>query len=420
MVKLGVIADDLTGANDTGLQFAKAGLKTVVVWDLDGIEGSSKADVIVVDAESRRDPAEVAYRKVSEAARRLKESGVELFYKKIDSTLRGNLGSELDGMIDALGSSMVLVAPAFPRNRRITVGGHQIVDSLPLEHTEARSDVATPVKTSHIPTAIGMQSRRMVHQIPLGEVMRGPESIKERIEREKQRGVEILVLDSTTQEELRTIAQAAASLKETPILCGSAGLAEEIPYVFNLSRRRRGILILAGTASSVTSRQIGALERMMHLEVVELKPEDMLGDEGQRNIEIESACRAAKKRLDEGMIVVIRWAEHGLGRENAKGSWRSSSQDEIAILLGALGIVARSLVDESLAGVILTGGDTAMSAMRALEVEGVRISGEVEPGAPIVTAVGGRVEGMRIVTKAGAFGDEQTLVRAVERLRWEG
>jgi len=415
-----VIADDLTGANDTGLQFSKVGLETVVIWDLDGIEDSSKADVIVVDTESRRDLAEVAYRKVFEAAKRLKESGVELFYKKIDSTLRGNLGGELDGMMDALGSSMVLVAPAFPRNRRITVGGHQLVDSLPLEHTEARSDVTTPVKTSHIPTAIGMQSRRMVHQIPLGEVMRGPESIKERIEREKQRGVEILVLDSTTQEELRAIVQAAAFVKETPILCGSAGLAEEIPFVFDLSRKRRGTLILVGTTSSVTSRQIEALERMIHSEVIELKPEDTFGEEEQRSIEIESVCRDAKKRLNEGGIVVIRWAEHGRGEKNAKRLWRFGSQDEIALSLSTLGSIARSLVDKGLAGIILTGGDTAMSVMRALEVEGVRISGEVEPGVPIVTAVGGEIGGMRIVTKAGAFGDDQTLVRAVERLRWEG
>ena len=416
MARIGVIADDLTGANDTGLQFSKVGLGTNIEWNVARIENLQNTDVCVIDTESRRDTPEVAYRKVFEAAMRLKRSGVKLFYKKVDSTLRGNLGSELDGIMDALGSSLALVAPSFPKNRRITVGGHQLVDSLPLEHTEISNDAIVPVKTSHIPTIIGSQSRRRVYQIPLVDVLQGVESIRARIEQELRRGIEILVFDSTTQMELRAIAQAAALLKETPILCGSAGLAEEIPYAFDLQSIRNGILIIAGTLSSVTSSQIEMLEKTMQVEVIEIKPEE-LTSEGEEKINIKSICAAAKKRLNDGEVVVIRLAKPNQREEKIKHLDGAMGQSEIS-LIDALGNIAQRLVDDALAGLILTGGDTAFSVMRSLEVEGIRIIGEVEPGVPIVATIGGKIEGLKMVTKAGAFGGDQTLIRAVERLRW--
>jgi uncharacterized protein YgbK (DUF1537 family) len=125
LVKVGVVADDLTGANDTGVQFSKVGLETLVLWNLCQVYNMlKKADVVVVDTETRFAKAEAVYSKVLTATRRLRESGVTLFYKKMDSMLRGNICAEVGGMIDALEEPIVLVAPAFPSHGRTTVGGH--------------------------------------------------------------------------------------------------------------------------------------------------------------------------------------------------------------------------------------------------------------------------------------------------------
>ena len=112
-MRVGIIADDYTGAADTGVQFSKKRLKTSIVRDLKRIEKTAeRVDVLVFDTESRGDPKEVAYKKVALAAEEFKKTGVEIIYKKIDSTLRGNLGVELDAAIDTLNVSAVILCPA--------------------------------------------------------------------------------------------------------------------------------------------------------------------------------------------------------------------------------------------------------------------------------------------------------------------
>jgi len=417
MVKMGIVADDLTGANDTGVQFAKVGLKTLVLWNLEKVEESSaEHDVVVVDTESRGDSKEEAYRKAFVAAGALKEAGASLFYKKIDSTLRGNIGSELDGILDALDVSLAVVCPAFPRNRRIIVGGHLLVGGIPVERTEMRRDPVAPVMESHVPTLIRGQSRRRVGHIPLTTVMRGTEAVKAETLREHEGGTEILIADAASEDDLRAIAEAASSLAETPLLCGSAGLAEEIPQAFSLLPRRGGVLVLAGTVSAVTARQIDFLERMMQTKVVTIDSGEMFGGEERRGKEVARIQSVAKGVLDDGRDVVVRWARSSQEAEEAKKL--SISQNPSLVVLFTFGDIATVLVDKGLEGLILTGGDTAMTVINALEVIGINVQGEVEAGVPAVTIAGGRWDGLRVVTKAGAFGDDLTLIRAVQYLRW--
>jgi uncharacterized protein YgbK (DUF1537 family) len=420
MVKLGIVADDLTGANDTGVQFAKIGLQTLVLWDTKEVENVSRTlEVIVVDTESRRSPKEEAYTKASSAANVLKKAGANLFYKKIDSTLRGNIGAELDGILDALGASIAIVSPAYPKNRRVTVGGHQLVGGIPVERTETARDPTAPITKSHIPTLIGEQSRRRVDHVSLTIVMQGLEAIQAKIQEEQERGVSIIVIDAASEDDLRAIAQAASALKETPLLCGSAGLAEEIPNAFHLLPKRRGVLVLAGTLSGVTSHQIDVLEKAMDTEVVTIDSSLMFGGEENRRIEVAKTQDLAKKALDKGKNVVVRSAKSNQETEDMKkfGTYpkgKDLSQD----VLSTFRDVASAIVDRDLAGLILTGGDTAMSVINGLGAIGIHILGEVEAGVPAVTIAGGRWDGLRVITKAGAFGDDLTLMRAVQYLRW--
>lgn len=105
LTRLGLVADDLTGSNDTGVQFAKQGLGTLVILELAGvdaaIEGAAGYDVLVINTDSRADDPAKARSKARQGAKALLDAGIEYIYKKIDSTLRGNLGSELEGVMDA-------------------------------------------------------------------------------------------------------------------------------------------------------------------------------------------------------------------------------------------------------------------------------------------------------------------------------
>jgi len=421
MLRVGIIADDLTGANDTGIQFSKTGLQTIVIWEVERIKSiAHKVDVLVIDTESRGKSKKEAYQQVFETANALKDVGVTLFYKKIDSTLRGNLGAELDAVLDVINVRLALVVPAYPKNQRVTVGGHQLINSVPIERTEVAYDPITPVKNSCIPTLIRKQSQRKVGHIPLSVVMKGSDVVKSQILQQNLKGEEILVIDAATYEDLRIIATAANLLEEPPLLCGSAGLAEVVPRAFELTPKQSGVLILAGTQSSVTARQITRLTRDMATSVIEIQPQEILKGSEQRQREIINTCELAAKNLDQGNSVVIKVAQLTQTKENDKILENSRSREMLSnIILATFGEIALKLIDTKLKGLVLTGGDTAMSVLNTLASAGVHLLEEIEVGIPIVSLEGGKAAGMHVVTKAGAFGDELTLVRIVQRLRWK-
>jgi len=206
-IKLAVIADDLTGSNDTGVQYSKQGLETIVVTKLENIPKiKDRADVIVIDSESRADKSEIAYSKVKKAAEAIKKIGIDVVYKKIDSTLRGNIGPELDAIMDVFNYNLAILVPAFPANRRITVGGHQLVNQVPLNLTEISKDPLTPVKESHVPSLLKKQTKRDVMHIPLSKVM-NPSDLAEELKKIKKEKSGIVIIDAVTQNDLKTIAK---------------------------------------------------------------------------------------------------------------------------------------------------------------------------------------------------------------------
>ena len=128
MVEIAIIADDLTGACDTAVQFSKRGLSTIVVSDLEELnDAACKVDVVVINTESRECNPEVAYERVSAVCNSLKRLQIHSLYKKLDSTLKGNIGSEIDALIDQYGFEAVILSPAFPEQGRETIGSYQLV-----------------------------------------------------------------------------------------------------------------------------------------------------------------------------------------------------------------------------------------------------------------------------------------------------
>ena len=233
--KIVVIADDLTGANDTGVQFAKQGLKTLVLLRVPVSPSRLDEDVLVVDTQSRAlSPAE-AYQKVTETALLFKDRDqFPTLYKKIDSTLRGNLGTEIDAIMDACGLELAVVAPAFPRNGRTTVGGCHFLENTPLEATEIARDPNCPVGESHIPTLIAQQAKRKVGHVGIKSVLAGTEGILAAMRQLSAAGRQILVCDAWQEDHLKMIALAAVRLEKPILWVGSAGLAEYVPLALGL------------------------------------------------------------------------------------------------------------------------------------------------------------------------------------------
>jgi D-threonate/D-erythronate kinase len=401
MVRLAVIADDLTGAMDTGLQFSKHGLETVVSMSWEHL---AEAEVVVVDSETRESPATEAYQRLRVLAPLL---GDRLIYKKVDSTLRGNVGYELRALHDARHPRAIVVAPAYPASGRTTREGHQQVKGKPLELTFFAHDPRWPMRESHLPTLLMQQSGREVDLVTLDSVEAGPLALQDALRRCHARTI---VVDALTEEHLGIIARALVALGPEWIPCGSAGLAEEWVGALGLRRARADLgpqsdpgpaLVVSGSRNDATAAQLRLAEQTLALARVELDP--------QRCYEAEREM----DRLAEASLAMLR-----AGRDSILSATFSPLSSGLGPLVTRVlaGAVQRIVAHQRLGGLFLTGGDTAVGICRALGVMALRIGAEVQPGVPGGQLRGGRGEGLWVVTKAGGFGDERAILVALDYL----
>lgn len=221
-----VIADDLTGANATGVLLKKMNYKAYTVMNAERIELStlSDCDCVLYPTDSRGVDAQIAYNRVYNVCSLLKDDGVKVYSKRIDSTLRGNLGSETDAMLDCLGEDYVaVVAPCFPSSGRIVIGGYMLVDGIPLHKTNIAIDPKTPVKVSEAAVLFEQQSKYKVASILMKDLMHGKHYLADLMNQKVKEGCRILVLDCVTQEDLDLIADAVITSK-LPVLAVDPGV----------------------------------------------------------------------------------------------------------------------------------------------------------------------------------------------------
>ncbi|WP_273854256.1 four-carbon acid sugar kinase family protein [Guptibacillus spartinae] len=427
VLKLAVIADDLTGANDTGVQFAKQGLDTTVLFPDTILQPTNMTgDVIVLNSNSRAIPTEKAYATVSNLSKQLRELGVTSVLKKIDSTMRGNIGTEIDAVMDVYDFNVAFVVPAFPKSGRITLEGIHYVDGVQLEETEIARDPTCPVKESYLPELLQKQSRREVELISIRDVREGKESLAQKMKALSSPS-KIVVVDAETDEELHTIVEATQKLEENILWVGSAGIAYHLCNSFHDQTfqiedgesKQLPLLVVAGSISAITHKQVEELKRQTSIEEVMIAPYKFLG-ETERQSEIERAVQIGEVLLNKGDLIVstnrdadaikqVREFQQTLGLSNMEVGSK---------IADALGIIAGRLIEtKRIQGAVLTGGDIAGATCKVLNGKGIRIIGEVEDGLPYGTLFGGLYDRLPLATKAGAFGSERALVKALHTLK---
>ena len=422
MIDLLIVADDLTGALDTGAQFARYGRRTLVSWAGGGLPPAD-ADVWVLDTETRALPPAEARAAVAQAVAPFLP--VLHIYKKVDSTLRGPIGAELEALL-ALGvAEQALLAPAFPAQGRTVLGGELRVHGQPL----AQTPFAQPGRaTSLVGELIAASTRLAVDSMGLQQVRQGVQSLARAVDsmglQQVRQGVQslaralaaqtepVLVLDALTEADLAVAAQAAALAGRDRLLAGSAGLAAQLPAVWGWARPKSAaapaavtgpILCVAATKHPALAGQLLHLQQQAQLEIVkDVLPGILPGEE-------PAAARAAAavvEALAQGRDVALTT----LGAPLVAGGDRL-----VVALLGR--IAAQALQQARPGALMLTGGDTAMAVCRTLGAEAIIVEGQVEAGVPLGRLAGGEADGLPIATKAGGFGDEGVLWRMACALR---
>lgn len=417
MESIVVIADDLTGANDTGLQFARTGLRTEVI--LAGAKPTAlPGSAVVIDTGTRAYPPGEAYNKVQAAAKLAYAAGFQHFYKKLDSTLRGNIGGELAAILDLGRHDFAFVMPAYLKSGRSTVGGHHLVQGVPLAATEIARDPKCPVQETILPVLLAAQAGCQVGHIGIKELCEGEAAIVVSLQRHLTGGCRIISCDAWLEEHFSLAVQAVLRTGRKVLWSGSAGLAEYLPPLLGLSRidRQQPSLVVAGSVSSVTR---GQLQRLVEhgYRLIEVEIEQFPWTREQ----FQPCLQAAVAAITEGHNVIIAsgYRPEAVARTQqagaALGLTAAQTSEAVADSLGWLGaaVLKRCEVDS----VVLTGGDTAAAVCQALGVTGIRISEELAPAIPLGEMTTAQGKTLRVITKAGAFGSADVLVTVMERMQ---
>lgn len=429
MAQVLVIADDLTGANATGVLLKKNGFDTYTV--LDAANGADRSlagcDCLVVPTESRAIDPQEAYDRVKAALVSLAGEEVKLYAKRIDSTLRGNLGSETDAFLDVLGPEYTAVCvPCFPSSGRVLVGGYLLVNGVPLQKTEVAKDPKNPITTSSAKQLYQAQSRYPLETIHLDDIAKGVESLAARMKEAVERGTRILVCDSVAMEDMETIVDAlvAAKLKFIPV---DPGVFTAVSAKRVLPRKKvtgpGKVLMVVGSVNGVARRQVKELLSNLEIGHVQLDVAEILESEERRKAEVARVTEALLDRAGEHEYLAV----IGSGIDPAKQlpfepyleKYRCTVE-ELSCRIGdafaetAVNILRRN---DTFRAIYSTGGDITAAINRQMGTVGLRLLDEVVPLAGYGELIGGAFSGMKFISKGGMVGDEKAMVTCARYLR---
>lgn len=427
-MKIAVIADDLTGAGDTGVQFAKRGLEvSVLLQVVSNIGVVSERDVLILDTDSRSLDAESAYRTVMEASRCAKAFGADVIFKKIDSTLRGNLGSEIDAVYDVFRPDFVVIAPAFPEAGRLVREGTLYVHGTPLHETEFANDPKAPVTDSYIPELLRKQTKHSVETIPAAILAKGSGELERLLRSCKSQGICYLLVDSVDGEDLRRIVSLMGETTYSVVWAGSAGLASQLsaqgpsmqhPATEEYRKPDRPILVVIGSVSLRSRCQLEILLDRSDVRGIQLEAYRLLTGHPEREQELAYALEKAELTLQANLHPVLYSSgdREAIRLAQDTGARIGMIAQEVSSEISrALGEAASRLLERvEIGGIIMTGGDTARQVCSSLQASEFRLIGEVESGVPIGLLAMDIM--LPAVTKAGGFGSDQALIHALEAL----
>lgn len=421
-----VIADDLTGASNVGVLLSKQGFSPVVITH------EARAlplgyDVVCIDTDGRYIPADAAKRRAHEVAARAVESGVKMLCDRVDNLLRGNIGAHIDGILGVLGpEALAIVAPAFPALNRAVNGGHLLVDGVPVhQHPVASGDPIAPVTTSFIPDLIAAQFDTRIERVDLQAVEAGAPDLAARLEELARAGTRVVVVDSTTEEHLQTIARAMASL-DRPLLPVDPGPLSGA-YLRTCRQaaqpgRGRKIIVAVGSVTDLSQRQLDRLVATRNIEPRRIDAAELIASPAQRAAAIEQAVESCLQHLEHNDLVVL--TTHAVSHErldvDALAPQRGLLPHQLSrrisdgLAEATCTVIARSA--GAVGGCFASGGDMVACLFKQAETDAIRILGDVIPLTAHLEFSGGLLHGLRLVTKGGSIGDDRTMEACVTHL----
>lgn len=393
-----LVADDLTGASDAGVQFAKHGLRTIVWLDHRRLEDVD-AEVVVVDMDSRAASAETAYLRMRDFLAGLGPLAPRTILKKMDSTLRGNVGAELRALLEALPDAFAIVCPAYPKNGRTSRAGILSVNGARVDATDFARDLFSPVRDARI--AAHLENASIL--LGLDTIRAGTGALGAAIDEARRRGVRVAIADAETDDDLRSLSTLDAT-RDDLLWVGSAGVIEMLERSSAAAPQPRAVpaangpvTFLIGSLSAMTQRQLDAYASHESSAVRRLDPLALL--QGGLYDDLPPSENDAVIALDGERARVEAALAYGATR-----GW-DVAQTSRRLREAFVRATEPLIQAHTQPTVVLSGGDIARTFCEAYGVRGMEILAETAPGIPISRAIGAD---MFLVTKAGGFGRPET------------
>lgn len=416
MIRLLMIADDFTGALDTGVQFAACGVATRVITgqSVSLTEFAGTCEVLVVDAETRHMQAKDAYQVVERIVSQAAAMEIPHIYKKTDSALRGNVGAELAALMAASGETWLPFLPAFPQMGRNTVSGVHYISGVPVAQSVFGADPFEPVRHSRVSELIAEQSGTAVHSSPaLGKEAPIPQAAG------------IWVYDASSVEELAATGQRLLEENKLHIMAGCAGFGAVLPGLLKLGTGTPvpmpeldpNFLVICGSVNPITVAQADRAEQEGFLRI-RLVPEQKLNPEYWNTEAGSQELQVLQDLLKDYRCRIIDTNDSGGNRETAEYAARHGMtiEDVRQAVSRSIGyLVSHLFPNPKLGTLLVTGGDTLLQCMDYMGVHEIEPLCEMEAGV-VLSRFTYHGFTRYVISKSGGFGKQDLLTELAQTI----
>lgn len=393
-----VIADDLTGGNATGVLLKKMNYQVYTVMNTESmdLQALEDCDCVIYPTDSRGVAPEVAYERVYNICSLLKDDAVKVYSNRIDSTLRGNLGSETDAMLDCLGEDYIAIDPK------------------------------TPVKVSEPAVLFQEQSKYKTASILMKDLMHGKHFLADVMKAHVAEGCRILVVDCVTQEDLDLIADAAitSKLKIVAVDPGvfTATLSRKLITPTQKKEKNR-ILAVVGSVNPNTKAQMEELWLSQRIHNVFVKTRELLESEEQRSAEIQRVIHEILEVSHLNTVSTVTgdgiYPENRIDFQPYMEKYHCSMDDVTDKINSAFAEIAYGIfqAQPEYKGLYTSGGDVTVAVCKKFQTAGLSLSDEVLPLAAYGQFLTGPFAGIHIITKGGSQGERNAINRCITYLK---
>lgn len=415
MLKLLVLADDFTGALDTGVQFSKQGIRTLVTTNKDLVYSdlASDVEILVIDTESRYLSFEESYQLISTIIQKAKEQGISYFYKKVDSALRGNISSEIKALVDQFPTEKVAMVPAFPSIDRVVRDGKLYINGQLVSESVFAQDPYEPVTESDIAKRLKDEAEVSAYLI-------------QDVEEAAFGETGLYLFDSESEEDLEEIAAFLSEKEALHASIGCAGFAKHLVQAIFPKKLAPSpevcypIVVVCGSVNPITRRQIETASQLGHVRI-SLSAEELLEPDFWKKEEHQERLEGYIAAVAENKVTMFETLSDKTSQEmEIYRQQHQLEKSDVRFRIGqSLGQLTQQLFEKGVKRTFLfTGGDTLYQSMQVLGIDKVEPIGELSSGV-VLAELTWKDQVIQVITKSGGFGEPELFENIRQKVKGE-